>query len=239
MKKISKINFIIDVLMFILVMAMGGIGFLMKFILVPGSTRMEIYGSNVDLFLWGWDRHQWGSVHLILGYILLGLLVLHIFFHWGQIKNMFRNLINNKPFRIIITLLFLSVSVVLFVFGFVVNIEVVVSPKRGEGGRRIERARLQTEELPSLRTGEPGSETSGDRVLHEREDVHHERTMEVYGSMTFKEVENQYTVPADSLKKYLGIPLRINDNERIGRLRRKYNFHMSDVERLIEKYHKR
>lgn len=57
MKHKSKINFIIDTIMFIVMMAIGGIGLLMKFILVPGVKRWEIYGSNVDLFLWGWDRH--------------------------------------------------------------------------------------------------------------------------------------------------------------------------------------
>ena len=81
MKYKSKINFMIDVIMFVVMMVIGGIGFLMKFVLVSGSKSWEIYGEKVDLFLWGWDRHQWGSLHLILGYLLLGLLVLHIVFH--------------------------------------------------------------------------------------------------------------------------------------------------------------
>jgi hypothetical protein len=70
MKHKSRINFLIDVVMFLMMMAIAGIGFLMKYVLVPGSERWEKYGSNVDLFLWGWDRHQWGALHLILGYIL-------------------------------------------------------------------------------------------------------------------------------------------------------------------------
>ena len=93
----------------------------MKFILAPGSQRWEIYGDNVDLFLWGCDRHQWGSVHLILGYVLLGLLFLHIVFHWNQIKSMFRNLIHNRSLRVVLTFLFVPVSIVLFLLKYLIT----------------------------------------------------------------------------------------------------------------------
>jgi len=108
-----------------MMIAIGGIGLLMKYVLVPESEKWEIYGDNVDLFLWGWDRHRWGSVHLILGYILLGLLVLHIVFHWKQIISMFTNLIHNKSLRVVLIFLFVPISAVLFLFAFVVDFEVV------------------------------------------------------------------------------------------------------------------
>jgi hypothetical protein len=78
MKNKTKINFIIDALLFALMMAISGIGLLLRFVLVHGSRRWEIYGGNVDLYLWGWDRHQWGALHLLLGFIFLGLLVLYV-----------------------------------------------------------------------------------------------------------------------------------------------------------------
>ena len=56
MKK-SKINFIIDFLMFIFMFAIAGIGFLIKYFLIPGKERWIKYGSNVDLFLFEMDRH--------------------------------------------------------------------------------------------------------------------------------------------------------------------------------------
>jgi hypothetical protein len=236
MKHKSKINFIIDILMFVAMMAIGGIGFLMKFILVPGSQRWEIYGDNVDLFLWGWDRHQWGSVHLILGCVLLGLLFLHIVFHWSQIKSMFRNLIHNKSLRIVLAFLFVIMSTVLFLFAFVIDFE-VVTPRRGEGGHRVELSRLEVEKLSVSQRKKNVSHISALKAGHEDRDTHQESLIEVYGSMTLREVENEYKVPVDSIKKFFGIPLRISYNESLGRLRRRYDFHMSDVEQFIEKYH--
>jgi hypothetical protein len=218
MKHKSRINFLIDVVMFLMMMAIAGIGFLMKYVLVPGSERWEKYGSNVDLFLWGWDRHQWGALHLILGYILLGLLILHIFFHWKQIIAMFKNLICKKSIRIVLICLFLIVSFFMFLFAFIINVD-VVTPKPGEGEHREERSR-------------PASE----KINHENSVSHHESSIEVVGSMTLKEVENRYHIPADSLKKLLAIPMNLSVHEKLGRLRRAYGFHMSDVERLIEKF---
>ncbi len=235
-KQKSKLNFIIDVLMFIVMMAIGGIGLLIKFVLVPGSKIWEIYGENVDLFLWGWDRHQWGSVHLILGYILLGLLVLHIVFHWKQIIVMFKSLITNKSLRIVLTFLFVIVSILFFVFAFILDFE-KVSLKRGEGRHRLEHARPEKFESSSVSKEEDVSNISAVKSSHEESNTHSKSSVQVNGSMTLKEVENDYNVPADSIKKFLGIPLRISDYENLGRLRKRYGFHMSDVERFIEKYH--
>lgn len=241
MKNKSNLNFIIDVLMFIVMMAIGGIGFLMKFILVSGSERWGIYGENVDLFLWGWDRHQWGSLHLILGYILLGLLILHIVFHWKQIKSMFKNLINNRSLRVAFTFIFIIVSILFFLFAFVVDIN-VSSPQKGEGRNRVELSRPKIESLSvnkqeknvsAISSTKPESE---ENRLIEHDEHQRDSSIKVYGSMTLRFVANKYNIPADSIKKYLGIPLSLSDNESLGQLRRRYDFHMSDVERFIAKY---
>jgi len=74
--------------------------------------------------------------------------------------------------------------------------------------------------------------------VHESGVIHQEKSIESYGSMTLKEVENEYNVPIDSVKKFLGIPLGTSNYEKLGKLRRKYSFHISNVERFTEKYHK-
>ena len=84
MLKKTKINFTIDSLMLIVMMAIAGIGFLMKFILIPGKERWLVYGTNVELYWLGLDRHEWGTIHLWLGYILLFLLVLWI--RWSFLR---------------------------------------------------------------------------------------------------------------------------------------------------------
>jgi hypothetical protein len=48
MKK-AKLNLVIDALLLLCMAAMAGIGLLMKYVLVPGFKRWEIYGRNVEL----------------------------------------------------------------------------------------------------------------------------------------------------------------------------------------------
>jgi len=231
----SKINFIIDVLMFIVMMAIGGIGLLIKFILVPGSKIWQIYGENLDLLLWGLDRHQWGSIHLILGYILLGLLVLHIVFHWKQIGVMFKCIIAKKSFRIVLTIIFIFLSLLFFLFAFIVEID-KVPLKRGEGRRRLEHVHPHEYERSST-TIEPKMSISPEiGQSEEKSKTHSESSFQVNGKMTLESIATIYKVPADSIKKILDIPLSISDYENLGRLRKRYGFHMSDIERYIEKF---
>jgi hypothetical protein len=131
----SKTNFVIDALMFLCMMAMVGIGFLMKFVLIPGKDRWVIYGRNVELYSFGMDRHQWGTVHLILGFILLGLLVLHIILHWKMILHLYRCLIQSHIARRIIASLFIIVCVILLISPLILKPE-VQELGRGEGRGR-------------------------------------------------------------------------------------------------------
>ena len=86
----SKLTFVIDALMFLCLMAMAGLGFLMKYIMPPGRVLWEEYGSNPELTWLGWDRHDWGDIHLYLALAFLTLLVLHIILHWSQILGLFQ-----------------------------------------------------------------------------------------------------------------------------------------------------
>jgi len=131
MKK-SKINFIIDSLMFLVMMTIGGIGLLMKYVLIPGREIWEKYGRRVDLNLLGLDRHEWGAVHFILGISLLALLVLHIYFHWNMIPGMFCKLIGGSKRRIIIAVVFIILSIFLIAFPLLVSPEVTEMGGRGK-----------------------------------------------------------------------------------------------------------
>ena len=235
-KQRSKLNFIIDVLMFIDMMAIAGIGLLIKFVLVQGSKIWEIYGENLDLFLWGWDRHQWGSFHLILGYILLVLLVLHIVFHWKQIIVMYKCLITRKSFRVILTVLFVIISLLFFLFAFIVDID-KVALKRGEGRHSVEHFHSRQDEISSGNVDQNVPQTSAVTHRHKESNAHSVSSIHVDGSMSLKGCEDTYQVPADSIKKFLGISLGISDSESLGRLRKRYGFHMSDIESFIEQYH--
>jgi len=124
MKAKSKTNFIIDALMFLVIMAVSGTGFLRKYVLLSGREAKAIYGHNVNSYVLGIDKKGWADIHLYLGFILLGLLVLHIVFHWQVIKAMFRQLIQNQLTRQILFWVFVIASLVLLLFPFILQPQV-------------------------------------------------------------------------------------------------------------------
>ncbi len=134
MKK-AKLNLVIDVIMLIVMMALIGVGLLNKYVLLTGQHKWEKYGENLEFYLWGFDRHDWNYLHFILGLILFGLLVLHIWFHWKLILNIYKNLIRNKKTRVFTGLALVFVSLVFLIF------PVFIKPEIGEatnnGGRHF------------------------------------------------------------------------------------------------------
>ena len=132
MKK-SKLNLIIDAFLLLCIAAVAGIGLLMRNVLVPGYQEWDIYGRNVDLYFWGLDRHQWGTIHFVIGLVLLGLLILHIVLHWQMIVEIYRRLIPNIPARWITAIILLALTIVLIFFSFAVKPD-VQEQGRGRGG---------------------------------------------------------------------------------------------------------
>jgi len=131
MKK-SKLNLIIDGLLLLCIAAVVGIGLLIKYVLVPGYLRWEIYGRNVELFFWGLDRHQWGAIHLVIGIVFLALLVLHIVLHWPMIVSIYSKMIPNRFARWITALILIFITIFLLAFSYFVKPE-VYEQERGKG----------------------------------------------------------------------------------------------------------
>ncbi len=129
----TKINFVIDALMFLCLMAIAGLGFLMKYVLLPGRQAWAKYGRNVELTWLGWDRHDWGEIHLYLAFSLLTLLTVHLILHWKMILGLFERLIPNPQRRTRVAFAFLIITVLLLYFPFLITPEV---RERGRGGGR-------------------------------------------------------------------------------------------------------
>lgn len=210
----SKINFVIDALMFLCMTAIIGIGFLMKFSLIPGKERYLKYGKNVELILFGMDRHEWGTIHLVIGLALAGLLALHIFLHWKMILALYRQLIGSQMVRRITASAFVIVGAIFVTFSFFVQIE-VQEIKRGD---------------------EHYGAGSGPEEI-ERSTEHSESSIGIRGFMTLSEVAESYDIPIDYLKMRIGLPQQTPDGEKLGPLRKRFEFKMSDVEKIIEEYH--
>ncbi|MFA5112095.1 MAG: DUF4405 domain-containing protein [Desulfobaccales bacterium] len=126
-----KLNFIIDALMFLCIMAMAGLGFLMKYRLPPGRDVAARYGRNLYLSWLGWDRHDWGDVHLYLALALLALLTLHLILHWHLIPGLFARLVPDPRLRHRIAMAFVILSLLLIYFPFLITPD---TQPRGRGG---------------------------------------------------------------------------------------------------------
>ena len=126
----AKINLIVDSLLFLSIAAIVGIGLLMKYVLVPGYQRWEMYARNVDLLFRGLDRHDWGAVHYVIGLVFLALLVLHVVLHWGMIISISRKLIPNRLARRLLAVMLVTSAILLTAFSAFVKPEV---QERGRG----------------------------------------------------------------------------------------------------------
>ena len=124
MKK-TTLNFIINALMLFCMCATIGIGFLIKYTLVSGQEQMFKYGNKVELSLFGFDRHEWGAIHLLVGYILIGLLLLHIILHWKVIISVYKKILVKKPAIKFISILFITICCLFIIIPFVANIDAI------------------------------------------------------------------------------------------------------------------
>ena len=88
-----KVNLTIDVLAFICSVLLITTGFLLEYVLPPGSGRLGTEGFGTGpgglrrpiLLLWGLTRHEWGNIHFYLALALMGTLSLHLVLHWQWI----------------------------------------------------------------------------------------------------------------------------------------------------------
>jgi hypothetical protein len=120
----TKLNFVIDALMFLCMTAIAGLGFLMKYVLLPGRESTIKYGRMVELSLFGLDRHDWGAIHLYLGFLLLALLALHIVLHWQMIPGLFARLVASARERWKLAVIYVVLAAALILFPFLFSPEV-------------------------------------------------------------------------------------------------------------------
>lgn len=134
----TALNLVIDIILLLLMMSITGIGFLIKYILVPGFRRNEMYGMGSDLYLWDMDRHQWAIIHLILALLFIALLLLHITLHWNMIKGIVKRTIPYKTARITLTVLLIVISVFMAVgpLFIIPTVKPAAAPHQGGGRHR-------------------------------------------------------------------------------------------------------
>jgi len=247
MKNRGTLNLVIDAVMFLGLAFIAGIGFLMKYTLPPGREKILKYGENAQLYFLGLDRHQWGSIHLIAAYVMLGLLVLHIALHWKMIVGLVRNAVPLPLLRSTLTAILVLLGAVCFTFAF------FVAPTRTDHGDYLFRnARSRAFEKPTeVNQSEERSEgkdvrTEEGRVRQRREGLARQTgeppepgpvergQAAIRGSMTVVEVAKAYGIPVGEVKRRLGLPAEVDGAETFGRLRKIYGFTMQQVREHLE-----
>jgi glucan phosphoethanolaminetransferase (alkaline phosphatase superfamily) len=220
----SKLNFIIDAVLFLLMGLLTGIGLLIKYVLLSGSERWIKYGQNVDLSYLGFDRHEWGKIHLIVALILIAFLILHILLHWKMIVCLYKKLLSNKGLRIFLALSFVLLTIFLLVFPFFIQPEIQEMESGKERFHSVENLENNIQKI--------------ENVKDETEGMHHHvnADIEVKGYMTIQEISDKYKIPCDVIKKNLQIPISTSNTSKLGHLRKQYDFKMSDVEITISKF---
>ena len=238
--------------------AIAGIGFLMKYVLIPGQDRWIKYGENVELYFFNMDRHEWGAIHLIIAFVLLGLLLLHTILHWKLILSLFRKLVSGTLARKLATSIFVFTSALLFLFAFIVKPE-IGEIIQGQGRQVTDENIISETEITDIHDNKAVikddnvvakdsknksiTENDDSIISKETEDSHerHYRSnmdIEIRGYMTIRELSVEYDVPSKYIMKKLNIPESVSENQRLGLLKRDYGFRMSDIEKIINEYKK-
>ena len=236
--KKTKLNFTIDILMFIVMVLLVGIGFLIKYVLIPGFERNAVYGRDVELYYLGIDRHQWGAIHLIVGFVLLFLLLLHIVFHWKQIVCIFKNMVPARGLRVVLGFLLVLITILFGVAPLFVSPEInegsvshVHQNIHGKGYHKEERQHKNREVEQTVIDQQHRAASTKNDHKNSKHATH--SNIEIFGYMTINEVAKKYNIPARDLAKSIHVPAG-NYDERLGRLKKKYAFQLSQLKDYID-----
>ncbi len=165
----SKLIFVIDALMFLVMTALAGLGLLIKYVLVPGREAWTKWGRQMEITWLGLDRHAWVEVLLYLAFLLLGLFILHVMLHGKMLRALLIRFISQPVSRLGVALVFLVVAMILLALPLLVTPEVneiglrddlgLEAPSPGIEGFRLSAAN------PETRNREPAMDPAGQAVV--------------------------------------------------------------------------
>ena len=221
----TKLNFIIDAFLLLDFSAIIGLGLMIKYVLITGEQKKEFFGINFEQTFLGLNRHGWGNIHLYLGFILLGLLILHFVFHWSLIVAMFTKFFWNFGLKKVVAVGFLSICL------FLIIAPLFIQPVNGEiEGKHINSERGQGAQYPGTLqiVTYNGKESFKSHSIKEGE-----REPDIRGYMSIAEVCANFNIPSEYFKKKIGIPATTPNNTSLSVLRKQRGIRMSEIENLI------
>jgi uncharacterized membrane protein len=242
MKK--KLNLIIDALLMILFGMLAGGGFLVYYVLLPGQEAKQIYGPFKELTFWGLDRHEWASIHLIISFIFIGMVFLHIIFHWKMVCNMTKSFIGKLSSLWIIWIIII-ITVLIAIFPFFIKPEITERESKNYGRKwNIAHQKQHNDDLNIVRQEKVDEKPI---ITHNESKVkakpaiskNHDYTEleeQIKGSQTLSVACKMLNIDTDELCKKLKIPAS-EKNERLGRIKRNYNLQMSEIKNVMIEMH--
>jgi len=226
-----SLNFLIDAVAFAAFAFLTTTGILTRYVLPPGSGR---YAT-----LWGFDRHGWGDIHFWVAVALLGVLALHLVLHWRWVVCMVRGQRSDAS----------GTRIALGAFGMLGLLGLVAAPLLAPVERTGQPRQSSRSPAPAITAPQSPAEAAHAPLRREGVQVPqgaHERlpapdsetpdTEAIRGSMTLREVSESTAVPLDHLITQLGLPLGFDPDERIGRIRQRYDISPADVRRVVKDY---
>ncbi|NLE34989.1 MAG: DUF4405 domain-containing protein [Bacteroidales bacterium] len=226
----SRVNLIIDFIMLLNMMTLAGIGFLIKYVLLPGYKASEVYGNDSDLFFWGLDRHQWGAIHLYVALFLVFLLLLHIILHWDMVVCILKKMIHGRTARTVVLLAIGLISLFIALGPLFLKPEVRQMERVHQHRRHME-ITVQDQDQSLLQVDadseERSEKSSADTARKHFDDL------DINGTMSLNEISKRFGISAGELASVIGVPADKAD-ERIGRLKRIYEFDVNDLRGYVK-----
>lgn len=241
----NTLNFILDAVTLLGMLALASSGFLMRWVLPPGSRG----GGGKSL--WGWGRHDIGDAHFYIAVALVVLLVLHVALHWtwvcgtvrrwarsrngeiSRIRPLTRNLTGAAFFSVVV------VGVGSFLMCARANVAVGEVGPTNEGRRASaesdgacsEEQRILCGEIEKPRAAESAMQRPAQsRTGSARGDATSANPgFEILGSTTLGEAADMAGVSVEDLRSRLTLPNCATADERLADLQREHGFSMSDV----------
>lgn len=143
----NMLNYIIDVVMFILIAALVTIGLLLGFVIPTGEVPPQ------QKYLLQLHRHDWGGIHLYLALIFLVVLVIHIYLHWAWIKNTTRRYLRSSSFLWILAIA--PIVLLLLIW--------LAYPRRQRPAEHPVSINLETDSISTSQSRASGEEDHGQR----------------------------------------------------------------------------
>lgn len=232
----TSTNYWLNLVSFIVMVGLAATGGLIHFVLPPGTGHWQT--------LFGLGRHDFGQVHFYLAVAAVLMLALHILLHWSWLCCVTAKKLGRRaPSRHAQTLsgLFLLFGVALLLGGslFLASrmVERTATAKNGrthgnDRPRAVRHGVLRNTVEATIPPHRTGPAHTGRKSTHEKHLEDCPTGASINGRTSFEDAARICRLDVQQMRQYLALPGDIDENEQLGRLKRRFGFHIHDVRKL-------